>query len=83
MTNNRCVDEFGYAKAKLVCERMIEGVAREWGDSVDAKYVRVGQMTGAMTTGLWNATEHFPALVKSSLHVGALPQLKGVSSSQN
>jgi thioester reductase-like protein len=79
MTDTRCADDFGYAKAKLVCERMIEGAAGVFSDEIDAKYVRVGQLTGAEKTGLWNATEHFPALVKSSKLIGALPDLKGVS----
>jgi acyl-CoA synthetase (AMP-forming)/AMP-acid ligase II/nucleoside-diphosphate-sugar epimerase len=79
MTDTRCADDFGYAKAKLVCERMIEGAAKVFSDEIDAKYVRVGQLTGAEKTGLWNPTEHFPALVKSSKLIGALPDLKGVS----
>jgi len=78
MQDNRSADDFGYAKAKLVCERMIEGAAKVLGKEVNAKYVRVGQLTGAEKTGLWNATEHFPALVKSSKLIDALPDLKGV-----
>ncbi|KAF2004768.1 acetyl-CoA synthetase-like protein [Amniculicola lignicola CBS 123094] len=78
--NNRCADDFGYAQAKLVCERMIEGAAKMWGDEIKAKYVRVGQMTGAEDTGLWNTTEHFPSLVKSSRLIGAMPDLKGTLS---
>ncbi|PVH96862.1 acetyl-CoA synthetase-like protein [Periconia macrospinosa] len=77
MRDSSCTDEFGYAQAKLVCEKMVEHHARR-GDIV-AKYVRVGQMTGARNTALWNSTEHFPALVKSSQHLKALPKLSGVN----
>jgi len=79
MADPRCADEFGYAKAKLVCERMIEGAANTFNDEINAKYVRVGQLTGAEGTGIWNPTEHFPSLVKSSKLIGALPDLQGVS----
>lgn len=79
MKSNDAVDDFGYARAKLVCERIVEELAATASNEVDAKYIRVGQMTGARTSGLWNTTEHFPALAKSSKYVGALPQLKGVS----
>ncbi|KAF2173929.1 hypothetical protein M409DRAFT_16197 [Zasmidium cellare ATCC 36951] len=80
MENNDAVDDFGYARAKLVCERIVEDLAANASNEVDAKYVRVGQMTGAQTSGLWNTTEHFPSLAKSSKFVGALPQLKGTLS---
>ncbi|KAF2994038.1 putative secondary metabolism biosynthetic enzyme [Curvularia kusanoi] len=80
MPDARCADFFGYAQAKLVCERIVEHSARMYGTELVAKYVRVGQMTGARATGMWNPTEHFPALVKSSQHLGVLPQLGGTLS---
>lgn len=79
MPNNECTDAFGYAQAKLVCERIVESAARAHQGELVAKYVRVGQMTGARETALWNAREHFPALVKSSQLVGYLPKIRGVS----
>ena len=82
MPDTRCADFFGYAQAKLVCEKIVEHSARTQGSELIAKYVRVGQMTGARATGVWNPTEHFPALVKSSQYLGALPQLNGVSIAQ-
>lgn len=82
MPDNDCTDAFGYAQAKLVCERIVESAARAHPNKLIAKYVRVGQMTGARGTGLWNAREHFPALVKSSQLVGSLPKIRGVSSVQ-
>lgn len=79
MPDNECADAFGYAQAKLVCERIVESAARAHQGELVAKYVRVGQMTGARETALWNAREHFPALVKSSQLVGYLPKIRGVS----
>jgi long-subunit acyl-CoA synthetase (AMP-forming)/nucleoside-diphosphate-sugar epimerase len=79
MPDNECADEFGYAQAKLVCERIVESAARAHQGELVARYVRVGQMTGARETALWNTREHFPALVKSSQLVGYLPRIRGVS----
>lgn len=80
MSDNDCTDDFGYAQAKLVCERITERAAQAYRSDFEAKVVRVGQMTGAKMTGLWNTSEHFPALVKSSQLIGALPKLHGTLS---
>lgn len=80
MSENDCTDDFGYAQAKLVCERITEGAAKVYRSELDASVVRVGQMTGAKATGLWNVSEHFPALVKSSQLIGALPKMNGTLS---
>ena len=80
MSENDCTDDFGYAQAKLVCERITERAAQVYRSEFDANIVRVGQMTGAQMTGLWNVSEHFPALVKSSQLIGALPKLHGTLS---
>lgn len=80
MSGNDCTDAFGYAQAKLVCERITERAARVCGGEFEARVVRVGQLTGAKMSGLWNVSEHFPALVKSSQLVGALPKLYGTLS---
>ncbi|KAF2258971.1 putative NRPS-like enzyme [Lojkania enalia] len=69
MPGSRCTDAFGYAQAKLVCEKMVEHTAQLYGDEVVAKYARVGQMTGPRSGGVWNPTEHFPALTVSWLPV--------------
>ena len=53
---------------------------RDFGNEIQAAYVRVGQMSGSKQTGFWNVDEHFPALVKSSQRIGKLPRLNGVSS---
>lgn len=69
--------DLGYAKAKLVCEKIVERAATER-PNIEAGFARVGQIAGARN-GYWNTTEHFVALVKSSQLAGKFPDLKGVS----
>ena len=73
----RYANEFGYGQAKLVCEKIIENAANNQNDQIEVSYVRVGQMSGSTANGYWNTDEHFPALVKSAQHVGALPDVRG------
>ncbi|CAG7993912.1 unnamed protein product [Penicillium salamii] len=68
----------GYARAKLVCEKMVQHAASEYPD-IEAGVVRVGQISGAVN-GYWNANEHFVAMCASSQKVGKFPDLHGVSS---
>ncbi|KAJ5547161.1 hypothetical protein N7494_004746 [Penicillium frequentans] len=70
---------FGYSLAKYHCEQIIQQ-AIEQDASLQASYVRVGQMTGSQNFGLWNKEEHFPALLRTSQTIGALPQLHGFAS---
>jgi thioester reductase-like protein len=77
MQDGRSTLLFGYGEAKFVCEKMIEKASSS--PQLNAIIVRVGQMSGAQATGYWNFQEHFPALVKSSKKIGALPVLGGVS----
>ena len=70
--------EMGYAKAKLVCERIIEHAAREYPNEFEVGCVRLGQIAGAQSTGYWNSNEHVAALVKSSEKIRKLPLLQGV-----
>ena len=80
MSDNDCTGDFGYAQAKLVCEKITESASQVYRSEFDASVVRVGQMTGAKMTGLWNVSEYFPALVKSSQLIGSLPKLHGTLS---
>jgi thioester reductase-like protein len=41
--------------------------------------LRVGQVSGSASSGAWNTTDWVPILVKSSLSLGILPSLSGVS----
>ncbi|KAH3971921.1 hypothetical protein HBI24_172510 [Parastagonospora nodorum] len=68
----------GYAKAKLVCEKMIQRAAKDHPE-IEAGLVRFGQIAGS-STGYWNSDEHVAALVASSLTVGKFPDLRGTLS---
>lgn len=69
--------ELGYAKAKLVCEKMMQRAANDYSE-IEAGIVRVGQIAGA-SSGYWNANEHFVAVCASSQMMGKFPDLRGVS----
>ena len=73
------IDQFGYAEAKWICERMYEAASQVYGDRVVATSVRIGQLTGGEITGAWNVTEHLPMIIKSCLAIGKFPELEGVS----
>ena len=73
--------EFGYAKAKLVCEKMIQRATNDYRE-IEAGLVRVGQIAGA-SSGYWNANEHFVAVCASSQKMGKFPDLRGVSPEPN
>ncbi|KAK1657132.1 hypothetical protein BDP55DRAFT_737654 [Colletotrichum godetiae] len=70
--------ELGYAKAKLVCERLIERTAQDHPE-IEAAVIRVGQIAGS-STGYWNAAEHFVAVCASSQKLGKFPDLRGTLS---
>jgi nucleoside-diphosphate-sugar epimerase len=71
-------NDFGYGKAKLVCERILANTAGELRDKVEVASVRLGQISGARASGIWNSKEHFPALVRLSQTMKAFPKLQGV-----
>ncbi|KAL3444530.1 hypothetical protein BJX65DRAFT_319885 [Aspergillus insuetus] len=64
-----CLNPFGYAEAKLVCERILEQTRQMYAEEMEVSYIRVGQVAGSSETGYWNANEHFPALTLSWLPV--------------
>ncbi|KAF7674573.1 hypothetical protein GT037_007333 [Alternaria burnsii] len=70
--------DLGYAKAKLVCERIVQHAAEDH-PGIEIGLVRFGQIAGS-NTGYWNSDEHFAALVASSLTVGKFPDLRGTLS---
>ena len=73
--------ELGYAKAKLVCEKMIQRATYD-SCEIEAGLVRVGQIAGA-SSGYWNVNEHFVAVCASSQTMGKFPDLRGVSPEPN
>jgi nucleoside-diphosphate-sugar epimerase len=80
MEEERCSNDIGYAKAKLVCEKILERAASDHADKFEVVYVRVGQLSGSKKSGSWNTDEHIAALFRSSQAIGSLPRLEGVSS---
>lgn len=67
----------GYAEAKWVCEKVMESAYYHLKD-VEPIIVRIGQLSGSNKTGFWSPKEHFPALVRASQEIGALPDMQGV-----
>jgi thioester reductase-like protein len=78
MADSRSTNAFGYAEGKLVGEKILEHAASVYSNEMTVKYVRCGQIAGSKDSGCWSTTEYFPALVKSSQTIGALPMLEGV-----
>jgi len=66
----------GYARSKLVAERIIEAAAKQTG--MVAKVLRVGQIVGDSEAGIWNTTEAIPLMIQSAVTMGALPALDEV-----
>ncbi|PCH33942.1 acetyl-CoA synthetase-like protein [Wolfiporia cocos MD-104 SS10] len=67
----------GYGMAKYVVEEVL---ARAHANGYKATILRVGQLCGSRETGVWNTTEWFPILVKSSIALRCIPDLDGVVS---
>lgn len=65
----------GYAESKWVAERMLQIVQAR--TSLRPVTIRVGQLSGE-ADGTWPATQWFPSLIASSVHLGCLPQGSGV-----
>ncbi|KAL2793016.1 hypothetical protein BJX66DRAFT_339232 [Aspergillus keveii] len=80
MDSVACLNSFGYAEAKLVCERILEHTREMFLEEMEVSYIRVGQVAGSSETGYWNQNEHIPALVASSKSIGALPELQNTLS---
>ncbi|KAL4755761.1 uncharacterized protein BDW70DRAFT_167943 [Aspergillus foveolatus] len=63
----------GYARSKLVAERIIQAAAEKTG--MIAKVLRVGQIVGDTVNGRWNTTEAIPLMLQTALTLKALPEL--------
>lgn len=63
----------GYGRSKLVGEKIIS-IARQSG--ARAFSLRIGQVSGHSTKGLWNDTEALPLMIRSALTIQALPALE-------
>jgi thioester reductase-like protein len=68
----------GYARSKLVTERIVKAAAEQTG--MVATVLRVGQIIGDSEQGIWNTTEAIPLMIQSAVTMGALPALDEVRS---
>ena len=68
----------GYARSKLVTERIVKAAAEQIG--MVATVLRVGQIIGDSEQGTWNTTEAIPLMIQSAVTMGALPALDEVRS---
>jgi thioester reductase-like protein len=66
----------GYAESKWVAERILYEAAKH--SSLRPIVVRISQISGGIN-GAWNVSDWVPAMIKSSIALGCLPKLIGVS----
>ena len=66
----------GYARSKLVTERIIKAASEQTG--MVARVLRIGQIIGDSEYGIWNTTEAIPLMIQSAVTIGALPSLDEV-----
>lgn len=73
MTDSNVALQMGYGESKHVAERILQAAADKAG--VKTTILRVGQLAGplAENVGVWNRTEWFPNLMKSSKAMRLLP----------
>ena len=66
----------GYVRSKYVGEKLISSFVQSCG--IPAAVLRVGQVAGPVDgPGIWNKSEWFPSLVRSSKYLGAIPASLG------
>lgn len=63
----------GYAQSKLVTENMCSAAARETG--MVCRMLRIGQIAGDTSHGVWSDTEAIPMMIQSAETIGAIPTL--------
>ncbi|KAJ7659561.1 hypothetical protein DFH06DRAFT_1044174 [Mycena polygramma] len=64
----------GYAESKWVAEKVLEIAGKT--TALSPVIVRPGQLSAA-ANGAWNTSEWFPVLLRSSHHLGQLPDISG------
>jgi hypothetical protein len=67
----------GYTKSKFVAEQICESAAVSL-PGVEVAVLRIGQLTGDTTHGIWNMTEAWPRMWSTTAVLGCLPDLEGV-----
>ncbi|KAI1627955.1 hypothetical protein EDD37DRAFT_560252, partial [Exophiala viscosa] len=71
--NLACVQGMGYAQSKLVTEHLVVRAAKQNG--MEARVLRIGQITADTVHGIWNDTEAIPLMLQAATTIGALPAL--------
>lgn len=64
----------GYGKSKLVTEHIVRNATRNTG--MDARVLRIGQLSGDSASGIWNETEAIALMIRSALSTRSLPALE-------
>ncbi|KAL8933717.1 MAG: hypothetical protein Q9216_006236 [Gyalolechia sp. 2 TL-2023] len=64
----------GYGQSKLVGEHIVAAAVQT--ASAQATILRIGQVVGDTKHGMWTDREAIPAIVRSALTMGILPELK-------
>lgn len=67
----------GYARSKWVAEAICAAAHKSTRLRDRISISRVGQLSGASDTGVWNASEAYPLMLSSVKATGVLPDLKG------
>lgn len=68
----------GYARSKLVTENIIQAAAAASKTGMVASVLRIGQIVGDTSNGLWNTSEAIPLMLQTAKTLGALPALDEV-----
>lgn len=66
--------ELGYAHSKWVVENLCRDAESLIGGGFQSVVMRIGQMVGDRSKGLWNETEAPPLMIKSAQTLGCLPE---------
>ncbi|KAL2206734.1 NRPS-like enzyme [Sarocladium strictum] len=77
MTDSNVALQMGYGESKHVAERILQNAVEQAG--VKSTILRVGQLAGPLAdnVGIWNRTEWFPNLMKTSKAMRLLPDSMG------
>ncbi|EST07780.1 Male sterility, NAD-binding [Kalmanozyma brasiliensis GHG001] len=65
--------ELGYAHSKWIVENLCRDAGTLIGGGFESVVMRIGQMVGDRSKGIWNETEAPPLIIKSAQTVGCLP----------
>ncbi|SPO23347.1 related to alpha-aminoadipate reductase [Ustilago trichophora] len=65
--------ELGYAHSKWIVENLCREASTLIGGGFQSVVMRIGQMVGDRSGGIWNETEAPPLMIKSAQTIGCLP----------